>query len=643
MARTVVYHARTAALVFAGVVAAGVALAMLSPPKYRSEARLLALPSDYYAVRGRDRNAAGAAEAFKPEQLANVEMQLLSSEDIQREALRRSGGPSDSEALDKALKGFAKNLSIQQVENANVIELTYKSGDAQESARRLQTLLDVYFETRAKVLTSGQSSLVAKQRDEAGKELEAANTALRSFQEANGIADIDGQVSGAIAVDTALRQDLASTRADLSQTQGNASRLRGAHVAQTVELYRDDTEATRAVAEMQGQILALEAKKADLQGRYMQGSPLIEQTDKQIAGLRSAIDKQSGELREARRMGRNTYYDAARDRVLQTDAAASGQSAKLGRLGQEISASEGRLRNLNEVAGAVARLKTQRDVAEERYRNLTTQLDDARTRELEAGTGSTNVRVIQRPSVPDGNANSPVMLIAGSVLAGLVLAGATLMVLVATRGNFLSRSEVTEALALPVLVDLTGTRPRAVRARNSLAKPPAQRGGVIALVAAEAAAYDAELTALVRQLEAKSGSSVATVTFEESAYGLEHGQLARLLPDPTGHGRIKVGSTAWGIDRTGERLLESMRQRFRWTLLLVPPVSAATVEETREARGLDAAGLADQVLLVVRTEVTRKAAVQRLLGALREAGVSVAGVMLTGRRLTWPGFVRRLG
>lgn len=642
IARSAVYYARFALLVFAATLAAGVALALVMPAKYRSEARLLALPSDYYAVRGRDKTAGSSAEAFKPEQLANVEMQLLSSEDLQREALRRSGMAADApEAVEKARKAFAKNLSIERIDNANVIELAYKGSNPKEAAARLQTLLDVYFATRAKVLTSGQSALIAKQREAAGRELDAATTALRSFQQAHGIVDIDGQVNGAIAVDTALRQDLASTRADLSQTQGSAGRLRGTKVEQTVELYRDDTEATKAVAEMQGQILALEGKRADLQGRYMQGSPLIEQLDKQIAGLRTAISKQSGELREARRVGRNTYYDAAKDRILQTDASASGQAAKLGRLGQELSVSQGRLRDLNEVAGAVARLRTQRDVAEERYRTLSTQLDEARTRELEAGTGNTNVRVIQRPSLPDQNSNAPLMLITGSVVAGLVLAAATLFVLVATRDTLLDRSDVKEGLGLPVLVDLTGARPQAAgwRPLTDGAVVAHQRGRVIALVAAEPAAYNESLTTLVRQIEARSTSYVATVTFEESAYGLSHGELLRLLPDSSGHGRIKVGSAAWAIDRTGEQLLETMRDTFRWTILLVPPVAA---EDAREAKGLEATLLADEVLLMVRTEVTRKRAAETVLAALRDLNVSVAGVVLTGRRLAWPRFVRML-
>lgn len=642
IARSAAYHFKTALIVFAAVLLIGIALTLLMPAKYRSEARLLTLPADYYSVRGRDKGDA-SAEAFKPEQLASVEMQLLSSEDLQREVLLRSGMRSqDAEAFEKARQALAKNLTIARVEGANVIELGYTAGSPREAATRLQTLLDAYFDLRARVLASGRSDPIARERQLAARELEAADTALRRFQERNGIADIDAQVNGAVAIDTALRQDLAVTHADLSETRGNVSQLRNAsgRVPQTVELFRDDSEATKAIADMQSQILVLEAKRADLEGRYMQGSPLIEQVDKQIGGLRAAITKQSGQLREARRMGRNSYYDAATDRIMQIDAAASGQAAKLGRLGAELSGSQLRLRNLNEIAATIAGMRTQRQVAEERFRNLTKQLEDARASELEARTGSTNVRVIQRPSLPDGRMNSPAMLLVGSVIAALAVAAAALFVLIVRRDTFLDASEVTRSLKLPVALDLTRSERGGVRRLAqlpvTLGSPLPARGRVLGLIGAEPAAYGSELTALSRSLETRGGS-VATVMFEEAAYRFdERKPLSGMLPRPGDRGHVKVGSLAWTIDRTGETLLASLRETFRWTVLLLPPPEAAAPDGTNHDPAFEAAALADEVLLIVRLEVTSRAAAERLVAEMLALNVPVRGIVLAGRRMTPP-------
>lgn len=634
-------NARTAAIVFIATVLLAIVIALLMPAKYRSEARLLTLPADYYEVSGRGSENAGNAEQFKPEELANVEIQLLSSEDLQREVIAQSGSADDTanaHALDEARKALARNLTISRVDGANVIELGLTARSPQEAQQRLDKLLDIYFETRARILTSGRTAMIAQQRDAAEKELAAANTALRSFQARNGIVDIDGQVSGAIAVDTALRQELAATKAGLSETLGNSSRLRGASssVPRTVEIYRDDTEATKAIADMQSEILTLEAKRADLEGRYMAGSPLIAQVDKQIAGLRTAIGKHSGELREARRTGRNTYYDAANDRIMQSDAAASGQAAKLNSLNAELSASQLRLGKLNQIAEIVSGLQTRRDVAAERFRGLSTQLEETRSRELEATTGSTNVRVIQQPSLPDGRSNGPLLLIAGGILAGLMFAAATLFVLIVRRDNYLDGNEVKESLGLPIALDLTtpfsSTVPPAARPAGD-----GSRGRIMALVAADAGSYGNELTELANRLEARSGQPVATVMFEDAAYQLPDGGAGELISKRSGRQRVKVGSVAWSIDRTGEQLLDRLRQSYGWTILLVPPATG----ETCDLRILRAAGPIDDVFVVVRTQTTPRSATEELLALLRKGNAAIRGVVLTGRRRDWPKFIRK--
>lgn len=651
IARSAVYYAPKAALIFLTVFVIGVAVALLLPARYRSEARLLTLPGDYYAVRAQDRAANDSTESFKPEELANVEMQLLSSEDLQREVLTRLGiAQEGSPAMEKARKTFAKNLTIQRVDGANVIELGYSDASPDEAATRLKTLLDVYFANRAQVLASGRSTLIAQRRDAAEQEFNAADSALRSFQERNGIVDIEGQVNGAIAVDTALRQSLTSTRAELSQAQGSVSKLRRSStvVPRTVELYRDDSEATKAIADMQSQILTLEAKRADLQGRYMADSPLITQVDKQIGGLRTAITQQSGKLKEARRVGRNSYYDAANDRILQSDAAASGEAAKLNQLGQELADSQLRLRNLNEVAAIIARQRTKRDLAEERFRSLTKQWEDARAHELEATTGNTNVRIIQRPSVPDSRSNGLIPMIAGAIAAALAIAGAATLVMIARRDTYLDPEEARQGLGVPLTIDLTHSdaqdRDRLVRLPTFQDRPAdaGKPGRIVALVTADTAPYGRELGRLMQLLETQAAGPVATVSFEEAAYHLPDGSLASLMPARSTQGRIKVGSLAWTIDHTGERLLASLRNDYARIILLVPPVTAATVSEARDMRAIHAAALADDILLMVQTEVTKKAASETLIAALREYDANISAVVITGRKRKWPKFISAL-
>ncbi|MCT2399907.1 GumC family protein [Novosphingobium mangrovi (ex Huang et al. 2023)] len=648
IAKSCLYYGRHALLTLLGISLFGVAVALLLPAKYESEARLLALPSDYYAVRN-DNNEVAGAEDFKPEEVLNVEMQILSSEDLETEAVVRSGVPAgDKAVIEQARKEFAKNLHIERVEGANVILLSYTAGAPGQAQRKLANLIDSYFDARARVLTSGRVGLLARRRDEAKRRLDKANAALETFQTQHDVADIDAQISGAVTIDTELRQNLSETTADLSQARSALANLRNtaSRVPDRVELFRDDSEATRAVAQLQGELLKLQASRADLASRYMEGAAPIAKVDAEIAALRKTIEEKSAGLREARRLGRNTYYDAARDRVFENEAAVSGQTAKLSKLKGEIAQSGERLRALNRIGSRVNDLRIQRDVAVQRYRMLATKVEQARAMEAEALTGSTNIRVIQQPTRPDKRSNSPMLLIAGSILAGLILAVAGLFVVATGRTAILDDAEATAAAGAPVIMDLrqpaTAADPAHNRLRQYLAglHAPPGSGHVIALAGTGARDYAQALRPVIRGLE-KTDGSLAVVTFEEAAYGLPFGRLAKFL-DGRKFARIKVGTAAWSIDGTGSALIETLRSRHSCVLLVIPPVAGDSADKEASDARLRIAAAADNVLLIMQTERTRTAEAQTVTKALEVLDGHVGGLVLTGRRFHWPRFVRTL-
>lgn len=637
------YYWRTAALIFAVVVLIGILLAIVLPAKYRSDARLLALGSDTYDVRSNP-NAATGSEAFKPQEVVNVEMQLLASRDLHRAALLRSGvSPADAHALEVATDRFGQHLKVTQVSAANVIELSYVDRDPDRAAATLRNLLDVYFEARTRVLTSGRVAQLGRARDKARIDLDRASAALRAYQAKHQIADIDAQIAGAVSVDTALRQQRSQSAADVSGGTTRLSQLRksASDIPATVELYHDDTEANRAIAEMQGQVLQLEAKRSDLASRYMQGSPLIDQIDKQIGGLRTAITEHSGTLSEAHRVGRNTYYDAAIDRVRENRASVSGDSARRGQLGRELAASSARLRTLNDVAGTIANLKLQQDVATDRYRLLSTQIEQAGAKASDAGAGNSNVRIIQQPNVPDERENSVGLLIAGSVLFGLLLGAAGLFVRATSRRAVLDADEASASLDVPVVADLR--QPLRVDASGirGIATKLADGGGAktVALVATDQGDLETPIRALIGELEQANPGSVVTITFEEAAYHFDDGQFTRLIASDVVRARVRVGSTAWSIEETGAKLLAELRERYRWTVLVIPPLPRGAENGDALGQRIKLATMADVVLLIVGADQARSAAAQRISAMLREVGRPLRGLVLTGGRLGLPAFV----
>jgi uncharacterized protein involved in exopolysaccharide biosynthesis len=644
--KSIFYYRKTALYVFLTILVLGLLLALVTPPRYRSEARLLALTSDSYDVQSAAL-APPRSELFKPDDVVNLEMQLLSSHDLHREAVAAlPGTPKDPFALEKTREKFTDALSVTRVSGANVIELALADRNPERAEQALQALLKSYYATRARVLTSGRTAMYQKQLDGATHDMVQANEALRAFQSAHGIADIDAQIAGAVAADTTLRQQRSEAGADLSGAIGSlgSTRRSAQSMPSTVEMYRDDSEATRAISETQGQLAQLEAKRADLAGRYMAGSPLIVQADQQIAGLRSAIAAQRSDLSVSRRIGRNGALDTAQQQIVLSGANRAGLAAKEARLGSELAASQTRLLALNDITGKIAELKQNRDAAQDRFRLLANQVAQARTSDSEVMDGNTNVRVIQEPDLPTQRSNSIVLLIVGAIIAGILLAAAALFYRVTTRKFVLDGSEAADNTDAQVIADLRYPEldgpegAQGLRGRLINLSPAASGGRVIAMLSTRLEDYDWGLLAVLSQLESEGGNELAVVHFEPWAYAARPDHFTALTESLADRTRVQVVSAAWVGDE-GAALLSTLRKDRRWIVVLVPPVAEGGGAAHKKWLIEQTIASADDTLLVVHVERTLLSAARNVASLAARLGMPLSGLIVTGRRIAWPRYL----
>ena len=637
--RRALYYWPWALLAFLLTLILGLAVLFLLPSPYKSEARLLALPGDYYAVRDDPERISGN-ESLRPEDVMNVEMQLLSSRDLKREALKRSGAAvAEDMAAERAIDEIDKDLVVLPVTQASTIELSYTADNAQDAQRMLETVLQSYFALRADVFTSGRLELLLRQRNSARDDLQKANQELSAFQRQNDVADVQEQIKGAVEIDTALRRELAESRALLSGSRGALTRERRAasRLPRVVEIYRDNTEATRARSEIEGQIVALQAERADLAQRYMEGSPLIEKIDTQIAGLRQSLTQASASLPEARRLGRSAAYEEATSRVRESESTVSRTSSRITQLQNEIEQSQARLQRLNALAVEISDLEVQREVAENRFRSIAAQVEEARSRAVEAGTGSANVRIIQQPTLPSSRVRSPLMLLASTVLIAGLLGVATALGLASLRDVPVDAQDAADSFRLPILADL-----RAQNGANTLPAPEmvrkatqSQIGQIVALVGATPQEYERNLHSLVTPFVEEG--ETAMVNFEPAAYKGTAGarQTPRLVaqhPD-----RYLIGSRTWLESDAGADLLEALQAKYRWILLFVPPGNSPMGEELQAL----ATQKANEVLVAVHAGETNEQATRSLLGRLEALSRPVRGLVIVGRDRTLRSAMRR--
>jgi len=643
---SIFYHRRAVAIIAGVVVAIGMLAAMLMPPTYRAEARLLPLSAGIYDMQSAN-SASSPTQVLDPVGVVNVEMQLLGSLEIHRAVVRKQLGSLASQAeVNAGLNTLEANLHVTKATDANVIELTYTARDPATAADVLTRLLGEYFESRANVLTSGRVNFLVGQRDKVKAQLDTANAEIVAFQQQNNVVDIAAQIAGAVQQDDLLRQHKLDSEASLADgRQSIASLQSGARkVPVQVELYSDNSESARTIGEMQAQVLQLQSKRADLASRYMVGAPIVVQVDKQIAGLQASIARQKSNLVMTRRTGRNQFFDSSQDRLVQAKATVAGESARSGTLNGQIATSAARLKQLIAVSDTIARLKLDRDVLADTFRALSTQVEQASVQlNQTTSAGSPNVRIIEAPTPPSKRSNPPLLLVAGSILAALLISGSVLLVLSSLRDTFLAPQEVERILGLPTLYAPLARADRALgadrhdygRLISGIDAKVGQGGRTLLLVAPNSRlSLQAAALGLGNALNRRAPGHVLLVRFAERAPVPADGSGIEIeMVD--GMATCVIGTEACSARRLDAKLLADLNALYDYVIVTAPPTTASF-------ESIELAQVVNVVLLVLEAEQTRRPVARDLVSQVENAGAGILGVMLLGRRQHIPQWLYRL-
>ncbi|MEZ2345492.1 hypothetical protein [Terriglobus sp. RCC_193] len=636
------YYRRLAFLLATVLLLIGVLVALLLPPSYMARARLLALNGGVYDLQS---GGIPNARSLTAPPAADVEQQLLESAELHRDVIRRElGARVSSDVFDKRLTEFESHLKVSKLETGDVIEVTYRDRDPQRAAAALKTLLAVYFEERSEILTSGRVAFLTQQRDNIRAQLDAANGQIEAYEKQHGVVDVKGQIDSAVQLDGQLRQRMAEAEtavADARRTvdvlQSNASR-----VPQEVELYRDNTEAARTIGTMEADLFKLHAKRADLMSRYLPTSPFVTQVDAQIAQLETSIEQQKKQVSVATRVGYNNFKDQINGQLSQAQATLAGAQGRYTVLQTQVAASQGKLKDLVSVNDTLARLTSQRDLLAETAKNYAEQVEKARVEQNQTMTsGTTNVRMIETPTVPRKRTNSRLLFIAAAIVASLLITIVVIVVASSMRETFLSPDEAERSLRLPVLSDIARRSAPEQTARRAFGRliaaadsvPTGGQGKAILLLTAQnEGGMSLVARGLTEALEPRSPGRVALVRMEENGDTPIEGSSLALRP-LTKDAVITVGMTM-----TRSRLINlfhELRSTYDYIVVTAPPAY-------QWFESLELTTVADLTVLILAAEVTRKPVAETILSQASYIGGNVDGLVMTGRKYYIPGWLYRL-
>jgi uncharacterized protein involved in exopolysaccharide biosynthesis/Mrp family chromosome partitioning ATPase len=670
----VFYYFREALLAFLLPVLLALVAAFLAQPMYVAQSRLLILLGDDYVFRS-DVNGATPNMSFDRAQIVHAEMEILSAKDLRTRTIRDVGLArvypalaGEANGLDKAAEQLTKDLTIDNVPQSNVIELSVRNRDPEVAAELLNTLVKLYIERRRSIFEQSDLSSVNGQRDQLNARLGEIEDQLSKFSIDHGFGDYPSEFATIQTQQASLSSQVQALDQQLAARSGRTSVLSRRLQAAPAEMeISSDRGRSLQLDELTRNLLDLQNQRRQAAARYVDGYPLVADLDRKISEVQAQIRSAPAQQVMSVRRGANPVYQQLDTQLADTQGDLAGLKQARAVAARDLQIASTRLTELVKIGPDYRELVRKRSMLEASFSDLAKRSEDTQLSDT-LSKSKANVRVIQAADPPvKGKSGRLILLVAGLAM-GLVAAAAVILISTAFSDVMVTPRDVEQKLDVPIILTVgvdedgggrrrsqRGLAPRAsfltyddskllLRLLSSVAPGP---GRVMQLVAANGeegvsslildlallASNASALRVLVIDIEPSERGSVVEVLSESGA-------ALQRLPDnkvqvnggalhvtlPVGAGTQSMAEGQW------QTLFAQARQNYDLVLVDCPAMA-------RSAAGLIIAPLVDLTLIVVEAEATRAAVARNLIERLDSSGGEVIGAILNKRQFYIPSLI----
>jgi polysaccharide biosynthesis transport protein len=647
-------------------------------PLYQATAQILIEPTSPSVLLGRENANDPMGADFYQTQYELLRGRALLERVIERLGLDRSGelltgplrspwefvrqklGRSAAAAVDKtgvplspAVEAFRSRLTIEPLPGSRLVNLRFAAYDPALAERAANALAQAFIEQQLEFRFTASAEAEGWLTERVGEQLrkvEAAETALQSYREKEGLVAVDENQALLDQKLQSLTSALMEARTDRIAKEAALTRLREIPASELLTF--PPVAMSPLVQSLRTRVAEAQEEKARLADTLGERHPEMQKLEARIASLEQQI---AGEIRNVTRTVENDYATSRQhETALLVELEAAKRAAlQTNRKGMEL----GSLRR-----GVEQGQKLLRDL-------------EARTREtgLETQLRSTNLRIVERAILPRG----PILPRKSrnyqlALLFGLAL-GVGLTILFERMDNTVKTpDDVTQQLGLPFLgmvpaatlgrvgeTDLTEAdlpivlrEPQSAAAEayrvirtNLIFSAPGAKGRLVLFGSANPGEGKTTTVANLAASLAQNGARVLAVDADlrrptlHRHFGLDHtpgltdvvvaraktAEVVRATPI-AGLSVLPCGyippnpAELLGSDALRETL-HSLRKKYDWVLVDAPPILAMADTPVL-------CPFVDGLVLVVWSESSSRPALRRALDQVERVGGKLSGVVL---------------
>jgi len=405
--------------------AIGMAASLAASSWYESSASLLVLHGSEYLAKS-PISASVTALGLEPKQILSAEAELVDNRNLLIQVIEKIGvgtlypGMEDAEQ-DRVVERLSTDLKIEPIFTAGVLRLSLRNHDPEVASRTLDTIIDLYLESRNAAVGDRKTASMAQEADQMAAKLRQAEGTLTQFSVENGISDMTAQRTHLLKLRSDLLANQGTVRSNIASRQTELQTV--LKQLKSIPLNIRQSASSGRVRELENakaSLLTLELRRKDLATRLSEDSEEVRNVDLQISTVRSFLATEPELIHDSNRDARNPAYDTAEKRAASLDAEIKGLEANAAQADKDIAAVNARLSTLDGLAQNYDRLSEAAHTAEEPLLAYLPKLEELKINEELSRRLSSNVRVIQAATLPTELQSNRTIYMALGIFAGVI-------------------------------------------------------------------------------------------------------------------------------------------------------------------------------------------------------------------------------
>ncbi len=443
-------------VVFVALCALVIGYSYLLAPYYEATTRLLVKSGPEFQTQSDTNQPIASAPSTTKLEVVNSEIQILTSRDLIEAVVEKIGAERlypGSGGADAAIRKFESDFKVAAVEQADVIDASYRNLSRDVAVAALDAVVTVYQQKHAEMFADPRYKFLQQQSKQYADQLDAVIKKEADIRNEKSLFDVDAQRAK-------LLDDRAATSSIIDQLKSQSI---DAH--QRIEFLTTRLKTTPAlipagvaqadvVEQAKARLLDLQVKQQQLKERYVGDVKPMQDADAEIAKLKDFLSR-SDPLNRKEWSQRNSAYDDMAMALNRALADAAPLDQQIAQREKEEQAIDARLRDLEQGATAIDELQRERRTLEELTHTYRTRYENARMSEDLDRDRIVSVSIVQRPAAPArpaGPRHLP-FAIAG-LLIGLVGASGVLLYLLVFRETLITVESVERIIGLPVVASV---------------------------------------------------------------------------------------------------------------------------------------------------------------------------------------------